>query len=189
MIPGATPGKWIDIWNERMPRTRLDLLPLSVAGQRDALLRGEVDAALIREPIDRENLHVVALYDEVTVVVVFADSHLTAADELDAADLAGEVLIVPRDDVLDLQVDGTLSPRFDPPETTEDAIATVAAGVGIVLVPMSLARLHHRKDAQYRPLRNAPASRVALAWVAERTTPEVEAFVGIVRGRTENSSR
>jgi hypothetical protein len=54
---------------------------------------------------------------------------------------------------------------------------------------MSLARLHHRKDADYRPLRDAPASSVALAWLAGRTTPEVEAFVGIVRGRTPNSSR
>jgi DNA-binding transcriptional LysR family regulator len=188
-IPGATPGKWIDIWNERMPRTRLDLIPLSVSEQREALLRGDVDAALVRQPIDREDLHVIALYDEVTVVVVAADSHLTAADELDADDLEGEVLIVPRDDVLGLEIDGTVAPRFDPPETTEDAIATVAAGVGVVIVPMSLARLHHRKDADYRPLRDAPSSRVSLAWVADRTTPEVEAFVGIVRGRTANSSR
>jgi hypothetical protein len=54
---------------------------------------------------------------------------------------------------------------------------------------MSLARLHHRKDVEYRPLRGGAASTVALAWVAARTTPEVEAFVGIVRGRTANSSR
>lgn len=188
-IPGATPGKWIDIWNERMPRTRLHLVPLSFAAQRDALLKGEVDAALVRHPIDQDGLHVIALYDEVTVVVVPADSHLTAADELDAADLEGEVLIVPQDDVLHLEVDGTAAPRFDPPETTADAIATVAAGVGVVIVPMSLARLHHRKDVEYRPLRGAPSSRVSLAWVADRTTPEVEAFVGIVRGRTANSSR
>ena len=188
-VPGATPGKWIDIWNERMPRTRLDLVPVSVAEQRDALLRGEVDAALVRHPIDQDRLHVIGLYDEVAVVVVAADSHLTAADELDAADLEGEVLIVPQDDVLHLEVDGTVAPRFDPPETTADAIAAVAAGVGIVIVPMSLARLHHRKDAAYRPLRDAPSSRVSLAWVADRTTPEVEAFVGIVRGRTANSSR
>lgn len=188
-IPGATPGKWIDIWNERMPRTRLDLVPLSVADQLRALTAGEVDAALVREPIDKTGLHIIGLYDEVAVVVMSADSHLTAADELDAADLEGEVLIVPRDDVLGLTVDGTVPPRFDPPETTEDAVATVASGVGILIVPMSLARLHHRKDAEYRPLRGAPTSRVSLAWVADRTTPEIDTFVGIVRGRTANSSR
>ncbi|WP_341994357.1 LysR substrate-binding domain-containing protein [Microbacterium sp. LWH7-1.2] len=189
-IPGATPGKWIDIWNERMPQTRLELVPLAVADQRWALQGGEVDAAIVRLPIDQDGLHVIPLYDEVPVVVCAKDSHLTAADEeLDAADLVGEVLIVPQDAVLDLHLPGTVAPRFDAPADTGEAIATVAAGVGIVVVPMSVARLHHRKDVEYRPLSGGPISTVALAWDAERTTPAVEAFVGIVRGRTANSSR
>ena len=189
-IPGATPGKWIDIWKERMPRTALELVPLPFSDQRRALRDGEVDAALVRLPIAKDGLHVIALYDESPVVVCAKDSHLTAADEeLDAADLVGEVLIVPQDDVLGLRVPGTVEPRFAPPADTGEAIATVAAGVGIVIVPMSLARLHQRKDVEYRPLRDGPTSTVALAWDAERTTPAVEAFVGIVRGRTTNSSR
>lgn len=188
-IAGATPGKWIDIWKERMPQTTLELVPLVVAAQRQALRDGEVDAALVRLPIDKGGLHVIPLYDEVPVVVCAKDSHLTAAEELDAADLVGEVLIVPEDDVLDARVPGTVAPRFAAPADTAEAIATVAAGVGIVVVPMSLARLHHRRDVDYRPLRDGPVSTVALAWDAERTTPAVEAFVGIVRGRTANSSR
>ncbi|HKP07061.1 MAG TPA: LysR substrate-binding domain-containing protein [Microbacterium sp.] len=189
-IPGATPGKWIDIWNERMLRTSLELVPLTVADQRRALRDGEVDAAIVRVPIDKDGLHVIPLYDELPVVVCAKDSHLTAADdELDTADLVGEVLIVPKDDVLGIHLPGTVPPRFDAPADTGEAIATVAAGVGIVVVPMSLARLHHRKDVEYRPLRDGPVSTVALAWDAERSTPAVEAFVGIVRGRTANSSR
>ena len=189
-IPGATPGKWIDIWNERMLRTSLELVPLTVADQRRALRDGEVDAAIVRVPIDKDGLHVIPLYDELPVVVCSKDSHLTAADdELDTADLVGEVLIVPKDDVLGIHLPGTVPPRFDAPADTGEAIATVAAGVGIVVVPMSLARLHHRKDVEYRPLRDGPVSTVALAWDAERSTPAVEAFVGIVRGRTANSSR
>lgn len=188
-IPGATPGGWIDAWKERMPQTELELRPITVATQRAALLDDGLDAALVRLPIDRDGLSVIALYDETAVVVCSADSHLTAADELGLEDLAGEIRIVPRDDVLGLEAPGTVTPSFPPPEDTEQAIATVAAGVGIVIVPMSLARLHRRKDTAYRPLRDTPASSVALAWPTERTTPAVEAFVGIVRGRTANSSR
>lgn len=188
-IPGATPGKWIDTWNERMPLTRLELVPLAFADQRRALLDAEVDAALVRLPIEKDGLHVIPLYDEVPVVVCAKESHLTAAEELDTADLAGEVLIVPADDVLGFDVPGTVAPRFDPPADTAEAIATVAAGVGIVVVPMSLARLHQRKDVEYRPLLDGRASTVALAWTVDGTTPAVEAFVGIVRGRTANSSR
>lgn len=189
MIPGATPGKWIDVWKQRMPRTDLDLIPLDAARQIEAFAEGAVDAALVRLPIDRDGLSVITLYDETTVAVCSIDSALTAADELALADLAGEVVMVPDDDVLDVEVPGALAPSFAPLPTTEDAVATVATGVGIALMPMSLARLHHRKDVDYRPVTDAPTSTVALAWRTEATTPLVETFIGIVRGRTANSSR
>ena len=187
-VPGATPGRWISTWRERMPGNPLELIALTVADQRAALTSGVVDAALVRLPVDRDGLHVIPLYDEVPVVVVPVDSHLTAADELEASDLAGEVLIVAADDVLGFTADGTMTPTFAPLETT-DSMAIVAAGAGVLVVPMSIARLHHRRDLDHRPLRDGPTSTVALAWVADRTTPLVEAFVGIVRGRTANSSR
>lgn len=189
MIPGATPGKWIDTWRERVPQSTIELVALSVADQRGAVSSGEVDAALIRLPIEREGLNVIPLYDEVSVVVASADSHLTAADDLELADLEGEVVIVPQDDVLQCEVPGSLSPRFAAPVDTAEAIATVAAGVGIVIVPMSLARQHHRKDTAYRVLRDGPISSVALAWRAGDENPAVSTFMGIVRGRTANSSR
>jgi DNA-binding transcriptional LysR family regulator len=170
-----------------MPRAPLELVPVPFGDQRAAI--ASLDAALVRLPIERDGLHVIALYDEAAVVVVSADSDLTAADELDVSDLDGEALITPADDVLHFTAPGTTAPVFDPPETTEDAVATVAAGVGVLVVPMSLARLHHRKDVTYRPLRGGPVSTVALAWDADRTTDLVNAFVGIVRGRTANSSR
>lgn len=188
-IPGATPGKWIAAWSERMPAVPLELVPLGVADQDAALRDRTVDAALVRLPADDEAFHLIPLYTEIPVAVVPADSHLTAADELDLADLAGEVLIVPADDVLAVDAPGTLPPAFDRPGTTEEAIATVAAGVGVVVVPMSLARLHARRDVATRPVRDAPASTVALAWPRDGDTPDVQTFVGIVRGRTAKSSR
>ena len=188
-IPGATPGKWIDAWYDRLPGVALELVPLAVADQRRALEEGEVDAALVRLPIDRDGLHVIPLYDEVPVVVTSVESHLTAAEDLGLDDLVGEIVIEPADDVLGIDVPGAVAPAFAPPADTAEAIATVAAGVGVVVVPMSLARLHQRKDVEHRILRDGPTSSVALAWATERTTPAVDVFVGIVRGRTANSSR
>lgn len=188
-IEGATPGKWIDIWRERMPGVALELTPLTIADQRTALTSASVDAALVRRPVDEAGLHVIPLYEEVAVVVCGADSHLTAADELTLADLAGEVVITPRDAPLEVHVPGALAPRFAPPETVGDAIAIAASGVGVVIVPLSLARLHHRKDAAHRPLVDGPLSPVVLAWPSGETSPLVDAFIGIVRGRTANSSR
>ena len=191
-IEGATPGKWIDTWKQRHPQVAVDLVSLDLAGQRAALTEGAVDAALVRLPMDRSGLQVIPLYDEVAVVVCEADSHLTAADELTVADLAGEVVISSVDAPLSVPVPGSIAPRFAAPATVADAIATAATGVGVVIVPMSLARLHHRKDAAHRPLVDGPLSPVALAWRAGadgQTPPLVEAFIGVVRGRTANSSR
>ncbi|HCS61713.1 MAG TPA: transcriptional regulator [Microbacterium sp.] len=186
-MPGATPGKWIDTWKRRMPHVTMELVSIDPGTQRTAI--DELDAALIRLPLADDSLHLISLYDEVAVVVASAESHLMAVDRLTADDLVGEVLITPLDDVLGPLALPTESPRFAPLETTADAIATVATGVGIVVVPMSLARLHHRKDVDYRPLLAGPTSTVALAWPRERTTADIETFVGIVRGRTSNSSR
>ena len=65
----------------------------------------------------------------------------------------------------------------------------MAAGVGLLVVPQSLARLHHRRDLTYRPVTDAPESRVALSWLEDETTDPMEQFIGIVRGRTVNSTR
>lgn len=187
-VPGATPGKWIDTWKQRMPRVLLELVPIEFADQRTAI--DDLDAALVRRPLDdADDLHVIPLYDEVPVVVASAESHLMAADQLTADDLVGEVLITPLDDVLGPLSLPTVAPKFSPLATTADAIATAASGVGIVVVPMSLARLHQRKDVDYRPLLAGPTSPVVLAWRRDRTTEDVETFIGIVRGRTANSSR
>ncbi len=80
-------------------------------------------------------------------------------------------------------------PAFERPATTADAVQLVAAGTGLLVVPQSLARLHDRRDLTYRPVTDAPQSQVALAWPTDATTDLVEDFIGIVRGRTANSSR
>lgn len=190
VVPGATPGKWIDAWKQRMPHVAIELIPIQVAAQ-DAVV-ASLDAALVRLPLGPEvldDLHVIALYDEVPVVVAPIDSHLLAADELRLDDLAGEVLIGLTDGALPaIDAPGAVTPRFAPLPVA-DAVATAATGTGVVVVPMSLARLHHRKDVDHRRLVDGPTSTVALAWARERTTPDVETFVGIVRGRTAQSSR
>ncbi|BDH57074.1 hypothetical protein MTP03_20130 [Tsukamurella sp. PLM1] len=61
--------------------------------------------------------------------------------------------------------------------------------MGVLIVPQSLARLHHRKDLTYRPVTDAPGSAVGLAVPAGEQTEAVAEFIGIVRGRKAGSSR
>ncbi|MFC8732748.1 LysR substrate-binding domain-containing protein [Luteimicrobium sp. NPDC057192] len=192
-VPGATPGKWARTWADRRPDLPLDLVPVPADDAADLLRGGAVDAALLRLPTERDGLHVIALYEEVAVVVVAKDHLLAALEEGERVrldDLADEVLLQPADDALDWP-GGVVPGRrpFEQPTTTGLAVELVAAGIGVLVVPQSLARLHHRKDLTYRLLDGAPSAPVALAWPVDRSTDDVDDFVGIVRGRTANSSR
>lgn len=142
----------------------------------------------MRLPVDRTVFSAIPLYTETTVVVVPKDHLITAAEEVTLADLADEVLFHPLDDVFDWEAPPG-EPAFERPATTADAVELVAANVGLLIVPQSLARLHHRRDLTYRPVVDAPQSSVALSWPEEATTDLVEDFIGIVRGRTVNSTR
>ncbi|MFF5829939.1 LysR family substrate-binding domain-containing protein [Streptomyces bacillaris] len=188
-VPGVTPTKWVRVWHERLPGTPLELVQVPPADAGRLLADGGAEAGLVRLPVDRDVLSAIPLYTETTVVVIPKDHAATAAEEVTLPDLADEIVLHPLDDVLDWE---TLPgrPAIERPATTADAIELVAAGVGVLLVPQSLARLHHRKDLTYRPVPEAPESRVALSWPQEEPTPDlVEEFIGIVRGRTVNSTR
>ena len=187
-VPGGTPAKWVRIWAERHPAIPLQLSAVAAADAADAVRDGTVDIALLRLPADTNSLAVIPLYEETTVAVVPIDHLLSAADTITAADLDGEPMLLPLDDVLDwTNAPGSVVDHR--PETTEDAIELVAAGLGALIVPQSLARLHHRKDLTYRPISDAPSCPVALAFPEGPQSPLVEEFIGIVRGRKPDSSR
>jgi DNA-binding transcriptional LysR family regulator len=102
--------------------------------------------------------------------VAASDHYLAAADEVVHADIADD------------EVDWSAIPA-------KDAVAVVSNGDSVAVMPMSLARLHHRKDAIYRPVTDLPPTTVGLAWLVDNDDPRVQVFIGIVRGRTERSTR
>jgi DNA-binding transcriptional LysR family regulator len=170
-VAGVSPDKWIRRWRERTPRDPIEVGLVDDAQQRAVLDDARADMSFVRLPVDRDGLHVIPLYVEVPVVVLPVEHELTLLDELSLTDLADEQLIE----------EASL--------TVKDAIAVVAGGTGVVIMPMSVARLHARKDVTIRPLVDGPESRVGLAWRTDNEDPRVETFVGIVRGRTAQSSR
>ena len=176
-VPGITPDKWERSWTEHERASRrwrpLELVPVPVADQERLVRAGELDMCLVRGEVDRDGMHLVALYREVPVAVLAKEHPATAYDELTLADLADEPDILARFPDLDLPM----------------AIETAAAGSGYVLMPLSLARLHARKDVEHRPVTDAEESPVGLAWLTANEDPDTQRFVGIVRGRTARSSR
>lgn len=184
---GVTPTTWVRRWGQRMPRVPLELVPLGVIGGEEAIRERRVAAGIIRAPREGEGLHVIPLYEETPVVVIPLDHYLAAAQEVAVADLAGEVAYEPVDGVgWPVQVG---LPAAERPSGTLGAVQLVAAGVGVLVVPQSLARLHHRKDLTYRPVIDLPPTPVGLAWPEGEESELVEEFIGVVRGRRPGSTR
>jgi len=175
-VPGVTPGKWERIWRERRPGGRLELTPLHQDAALTALADGTVHMALVRDTLRDDDRHAIELYRERAVVVAPKGSLPASLDSLTPTDL--EAL----DDLSVLPVDLVGG-------SGADAIELVAANVGVAVMPQSVARLHARRDVVARPLHGAPDTAIALVWPTQHAHPLCDTFVGIVRGRTANSSR
>jgi len=178
-VRGVTPAKWVRIWEERMRRIPLELTRVDEPEQLPMLQEGRADMVFVRLPIDRDGLHAIPMYEERPVVVVPKDHAIAAADGVTLAEVA--------------ELGEPVHP-FD--AAVEDTLALVAAGVGSVVLPHSVARLHSRRDLVAREVTDAEPTRIALAWLSEPQPPRsdeeqrrIDTFIGIVRGRTSNSSR
>ena len=184
-VTGATPDKWAGVWRERHRRDPLELVPVEQDVQEAGVRSGDLDMCLVRLPVDRDGLHCIPLYDEVPVAVLGVEHAATVVDELTLDDLADEQLVLPHASGWTPSAD-----QLDWPEmSVKDAVEVVASGTGVVIVPMSVARLHHRKDTVYRPIIDLPPTKVGLSWLVDNDDERVQAFIGIVRGRSERSSR
>ena len=157
-----------------------------------------------REPAstDGDKYHSIRLYEELPVVILPVDHVLTVLDEVPVEELAEEFLLQPASDIPAYEEVSRAwresAGRIVPEGLTDkETIELVAAGVGLYIVPMSIARFYHRKDLTYRPVAGLDLYPVHLVWPrapkGEPRSEELEAllqdFIGIVRGRTATSER
>ncbi|WP_253259075.1 LysR family substrate-binding domain-containing protein [Subtercola boreus] len=191
---GVTVTKWTRLWAERRAETPLEVFRTETDQQVRVLHEHSADVSFVRLPVEQEGLSVINLYSEVQVVIVPKDHPASVFDAVTVSDLADEHLLQDPDDVPEWRdvatemADGSRRPLRDI-RSVDDAVEQVAAGVGILIVPQAIARLSSRKDVVFRPVTDVAETRIALAWLTEGTTADIEEFVGIVRGRSASSSR
>lgn len=165
-VPGVTLTKWRTRWAERLTAS-LEAVEVTEIQVHETLVSGEIDMCFVRLPIDREGLHAIPLYEEQMVAWVNKEHPIAAFDSVTVADLAEETVLTEVDQV---------------------AIDRVNAGA-VLLVPLAIARSASRRDLVHRPVTDAPPTQMVLAWRTDNEHPLIEEFIGIVRGRTANSSR
>lgn len=170
VVAGVTPDKWVRTWHDRMPDAPLRIEAIGDE-QAGPALGDTLDMALVRLPIDgveAAELHVIPLWDETPVVVAAKDHPITVFDTVTLADIADEELY----------------PGWD-----DSTLDIVAAGHGVARMPQAVLRATGRRDVVGRPITDAEPTRVGLVWRRTTGGPLVDEFIGIVRGRTANSSR
>lgn len=170
VVAGVTPDKWVRTWRERMPDAPLTIEPMA-DDEAGAALLDRLDMVFARLPVpgvDPDELHVIPLWDETPVVVAPKDHPIKVFEAVTLADIADEELY----------------PGWD-----EATLDIVAAGHGIARMPQSVLRATGRRDVVGRPVSDAEPTRIGLVWRRTSTGPLIDEFIGIVRGRTANSSR
>ncbi|MER6235318.1 LysR family transcriptional regulator [Streptomyces clavifer] len=151
-------------WQQRHPLTPLELRRID--DRTAGLTRGEVDAALLRGPVDAPGLVTELLFTEDRVAAVAADGPLAAGRSLSLADLAGEAVVLNT-------VSGTTTLDLWPPHArpaatvtvanTDDWLTAIAAGWGAGVSGASTADMHPHAGVAFRPLDDAPPLPVLLA--------------------------
>ncbi|HEY8590477.1 MAG TPA: LysR family transcriptional regulator substrate-binding protein [Naasia sp.] len=166
VVRGVSADKWARVWRERMPDVPLEIVAVDEGGAVEALA-GAADMVFARLPVD-DDLNAIPLWEELPVVVAAKDHPVKLFDTVTLADIAEEETYPGWDDA---------------------TLDIVAAGHGIARMPQSVFRATGRRDVVAREVSDADPTRIALVWPAEASGPLIDEFIGIVRGRTANSSR
>jgi LysR family transcriptional regulator, transcription activator of glutamate synthase operon len=146
----------------------------------DALRDGALDLVMaLVEPDAQDGLEGVALLEQELVVIAPLDHPFARSKQVPVERLADEALVAYGagsalgEALLSLAAGGRLVAEANDLETVREL---VARGLGVTLMPRSVAD-PHRDRLAVRPLRPRHARPVSLLWRAgERPTPAVEAF-------------
>jgi DNA-binding transcriptional LysR family regulator len=180
-MPGLIVTAAVRVLAARHPGLTVDVIRTSWDNQTDVLHDGRVDVSYVRQPADLKGLRVRHLFTEARVAVLPADHRLAGKEVIDIADLTGEQPLQNLDavpewrDIL-TEVSTRRAPVLD---SVEEKLEHVAAGHGVVILPLSVATFYSRTDIAYVTIRDMAPNRVSLAWDSGRRSPLIQEFAAI----------
>jgi len=196
VVPSTTYGilpAILRLFRERHPSVDLHLEELATVDQTDALQQGRIDVALNRPPTFFSRGLVQETLMRETLIAALPTHHpLASRKRLRVADLRHEafLLIPPRwgtgyhKRVLDACHAAGFVPRIaHEPKHLHTMVGMVAAGLGVAMVPRSLASLTP-PGCVYRTLGSgaaAPTIDLGAAWHAEDQAPALHGFLDAAR--------
>jgi DNA-binding transcriptional LysR family regulator len=160
--PGLSVSPAITAFAREHGDVQVEMLHLRWYEQGEALRDGRADVGYLRDPFDKTGIRTIPIGAEPRVACLPATHPLAARRRLTEAALEGELML------------DTEARRA---ATVEEKFERVAAGHGIVVVPLSVARYYARPGLVYRSLRDAEPYTLYVAAAAGRRRRHLQAFV------------
>lgn len=160
--PGLHVSAAVRAFTATHPDVEIGLLQLRWWEQDAPLRDGRADVGYLRRPFDDTGLRTVPIGRESKVACLPATHPLARRRALTRADLDGE-------SILDAHARRTSS--------VEEKFELVAAGHGIAMVPLSVARSYSRPDLVYRPVTDVEPVETCIAVLKGRRRRGIRDFV------------
>ncbi|RJQ85601.1 LysR family transcriptional regulator [Amycolatopsis panacis] len=177
---------------QRLPEVEISLREMVSGVQLDALSNGELDLAMIRPPVRRDDIESRILHREGLVAAIPRGSDLARSGEpLTPADFDGRDLIMYRppearyfhDLITRIFHDAGATPHY-PHHLAQihSMLALVNVGLGAALVPETAAEVRY-PGVEFRPVRLPDWGRVelAIAWRRDNGNPALAAALDTLR--------
>jgi DNA-binding transcriptional LysR family regulator len=195
-MPGLIVTEAVRALAGRYPQLTVNVLRTGWDDQTEVIRDGRADVSYIRLPADQSGLQVRPLLAEPRVAALPAGHRLAGKDTISIADLADEHLLQDPGAVpewRDIAAEMRTRRRRGAPvlRTVEEKLEHVAAGHGIVVLPLSTAVFYTRPGITYSHVSDIPPNQVCLAWDATRRGRLIQDFAAIavdhppVPGRAE----
>jgi DNA-binding transcriptional LysR family regulator len=203
-MPGLIVTAAVRQLSRRHPELAVDVVRTGWDNQVEVIRDGRVDIGYIRLPADQRGLTVEPLLSELRVAVVPVGHRLAGKGHISVRDLVPERMLQDPDAVPEWRdiaaapgagaeagawtgdagaEAGTWSrrpsPDFRAPRTVEEKLEHVAAGNGVVVLPLSTAVFYTRPDIVHLTVDDIPPNKVCLAWDSTRRSPLIREFANI----------
>jgi DNA-binding transcriptional LysR family regulator len=193
-MPGLMVTGAVRALASRHPQLTVNVLRTNWDDQTAVLHDGRADVSYIRLPVDQSGLKIQALLTEPRVGVFPASHRLAGKDAITIADLADEHLLqdpgaVPEWRDIATEMRSRRRPSVPVFHTVEEKLEHVAAGHGIIVLPLSTAAFYTRPDVAYSHVSDIPPNQVCLAWDATGRSPLIEEFAAIAAGHPPVASQ
>ncbi|WP_436536778.1 LysR family transcriptional regulator [Actinoplanes sp. HUAS TT8] len=178
-MPGLIVTDAVRALRDRHPDLVVDVLRTTWSDQVTVLHDGRADVSYLRLPAEQHGLTVRPVLHEPRVVALPAGHRLAGKDTVRIADLGGEPLLQDPDAVPEWRAVATVPAVPVPALAVEEKLEHVAAGRGIVVLPLSTVTFYTRPDVVHARIDDIADNQVCLAWLTGPRNPLVTEFASL----------